>query len=236
VRVATFNCCHGTSGAETDTDLERMIAACASLEADVLALQEVDRGTWRSGRVDQAAAVAERLGYRGAYGRAACVQGGTMGNALLVRGSLADVEVLPLHGALRLRGRDHRSALLARARVGDLSLTIAVAHLSIGIVDNVGQERRVLDALAGRPGPHLLLGDLNRRTAWVEPGTSARGLRLLDDDEPTAPRTRPRIRIDHIAVAGLATGTATVVDTGASDHRALVVEVGPLGPTGAAAH
>ena len=38
------------------------MAACASLEADVLALQEIDRNQARSGGVDQTAAVAEGMG------------------------------------------------------------------------------------------------------------------------------------------------------------------------------
>ena len=105
------------------------------------------------------------------------------------------------------------------------SLTIAVVHLSIGVLDNIEQERRLLDALVERPGPHLLLGDLNRRTAWVRPAAAARGLHLVDDDAPTAPRVAPRYRIDHVAVSGLVARAPTVVDTGASDHRALVVEV-----------
>ncbi|MEN9247295.1 MAG: hypothetical protein Q6L19_03970, partial [Gloeomargarita sp. GMQP_bins_69] len=71
-----------------------------------------------------------------------------------------------------------RSALLARVQVGDLALSVAVAHLSLAVLDNVPQERWVLDALAERPGPHLLLGDLNRRTAWVRGPAAARGLHL----------------------------------------------------------
>jgi endonuclease/exonuclease/phosphatase family metal-dependent hydrolase len=212
-------------GAGTPTDLGRLISACRSLRADVLGLQEVDRGPCRSGRADQAAAVADGLGLACAYVPADRVWGGTMGNALLVRGSLADVEGVSLPGARRLRGPDRRSAVLARARIDDLSLTIAVAHLSIGVLDNIEQERRLLDALVERPGPHLLLGDLNRRTAWIRPAAAARGLHLVDDDAPTAPRVSPRYRIDHVAVSGLVTRAPTVVDTGASDHRALVVDV-----------
>ena len=41
---------------------ERLVAACASLDADVLGLQEVDRDQVRSGMVDQTAAVAEAMG------------------------------------------------------------------------------------------------------------------------------------------------------------------------------
>ena len=225
MRVATFNTCHGSMGAGTATDLGRLVAACRSLDADVLGLQEIDRGTRRAGGADQAAVIAEELGLACVYVPADRVWGGSMGNALLVRGRLADVERVGLPGALRLRGPDRRSAVLARARVGDLSLTIAVVHLSTGVLDNSGQQRRILEALTERPGPHLLLGDLNRRTAWVRPAASSRGLHLVDDDAPTAPRISPRYRIDHVAVSGLVARTPTVVDTGASDHRALVVDV-----------
>jgi len=38
------------------------VAACASLDADVIGLQEVDRGQARSGMVDQTAAIAEAMG------------------------------------------------------------------------------------------------------------------------------------------------------------------------------
>ncbi len=41
---------------------ERLVEACASLDADVLCLQEVDRGQARSGMVDQTAAVAGGMG------------------------------------------------------------------------------------------------------------------------------------------------------------------------------
>ena len=41
---------------------DRLVAACASLEADVLALQEIDRNQARSGGVDQTAEVAGGMG------------------------------------------------------------------------------------------------------------------------------------------------------------------------------
>jgi endonuclease/exonuclease/phosphatase family metal-dependent hydrolase len=228
--VATFNVCSGTDGKDTPVDLERLVRACRSLDADLLALQEVDRGVGRSGRVDQATVIAERLGYRCVFGAGKRVGCGTRGNALLVRGTLADVELMTLTGHVRLGRRDRRGVLLTRARVAGMSVSVAVTHLSTAVLDNVPQERRVLEALSERPPPRLLLGDLNRRTAWVRGPAAAAGLQLLDDDRPTYPRRRPRIRIDHVAVAGLVTSTPTVVDTGASDHCALVVEVSSPNP------
>jgi endonuclease/exonuclease/phosphatase family metal-dependent hydrolase len=61
LRVATFNALHGLSlatGSARPTDLA---AAAKELTADVVGLQEVDRGQDRSGGVDQTALVAEAL-------------------------------------------------------------------------------------------------------------------------------------------------------------------------------
>lgn len=62
LRLASFNVLHGRSLADGRVSTERLAEACASLEADVLALQEIDRNQARSGGVDQTAAVAEAMG------------------------------------------------------------------------------------------------------------------------------------------------------------------------------
>jgi endonuclease/exonuclease/phosphatase family metal-dependent hydrolase len=64
LRVATANLLHGMSPADGETDPTRLAAAAGALDADVLALQEVDRGQRRSGCTDQAEVVAEALGAR----------------------------------------------------------------------------------------------------------------------------------------------------------------------------
>ena len=61
MRLASFNVLHGRSLADGEVSTSRLVAACASLGADVLALQEIDRNQARSGGVDQTAAVAEGM-------------------------------------------------------------------------------------------------------------------------------------------------------------------------------
>ncbi|MEE6294559.1 endonuclease/exonuclease/phosphatase family protein [Georgenia wangjunii] len=64
LRVLTLNLQHGRS-ADRDAhapDAASLAAALAGLEADVVALQEVDKGQARSSRVDQTRVVAEALG------------------------------------------------------------------------------------------------------------------------------------------------------------------------------
>jgi endonuclease/exonuclease/phosphatase family metal-dependent hydrolase len=62
LRLASFNVLHGRSLADGEVSTQRLAEACASLEADVLALQEIDRNQARSGGVDQTAAVAAAMG------------------------------------------------------------------------------------------------------------------------------------------------------------------------------
>jgi endonuclease/exonuclease/phosphatase family metal-dependent hydrolase len=64
VRLVTWNVLHGCSPDDGRVDLERFAAAVRSLDADVLALQEVDRGQVRSQGADLTAVAAEALGAR----------------------------------------------------------------------------------------------------------------------------------------------------------------------------
>ncbi|MCI2238189.1 endonuclease/exonuclease/phosphatase family protein [Paenibacillus sp. TRM 82003] len=61
MRLATFNILHGRSLEDDRVDVGRYAAAIASLDADVVALQEVDRSQERSARADLTAVAAEAL-------------------------------------------------------------------------------------------------------------------------------------------------------------------------------
>ena len=61
-RIASFNALHGRSLADGSASASALADACASLGADVLGVQEIDRGQDRSERADQPGAVAEAMG------------------------------------------------------------------------------------------------------------------------------------------------------------------------------
>jgi endonuclease/exonuclease/phosphatase family metal-dependent hydrolase len=232
IRVASFNILHGARADDhRKVDLAVLRHSAASLDADVLAVQEVDVGVPRSGRADQARAVADALGPGAAvaFGRAARVGGvGKYGNALVVRdGAIDDVTVLPLPRTARRN--EPRSATLASVTIGGEHggrVTVAATHLSIHRPEVHEQLQAVVDALVSRPAPWLLVGDLNLLPEEVEPVVAAAGLRLAASEVPTFPVHEPRVRIDHLAAGGgLLPGAVTVVETASSDHCALVVEV-----------
>ena len=98
ITIATYNIRHGR-GMDNVVDLQRTAAALRALNADVIGLQEVDRDVQRSGRVDEAVALAAQLGMTPAFGAfmpaivllqfAAKVGGGFVWSLLLRRLAIA---------------------------------------------------------------------------------------------------------------------------------------------------
>jgi endonuclease/exonuclease/phosphatase family metal-dependent hydrolase len=227
VRLATFNIQHGRKpGGRVDVDLVGGVVA--GLRADVVGLQEVDDGVARSGRLDTAAVAAGAAGAAGAFGQSLTLpDGGRYGNAVLVRGAVDDVEVVVLPprppGPGPGRG-ERRTALLATAAcdAGPV-LSVAVCHLGLGPGEAPAQLAVALRALAARPAPRVLLGDLNLPPRVVRPIVEAAGFTLADG-APTFPAGFPVRRIDHVALDGLEVVATTVVPTPVSDHRPLVVD------------
>jgi endonuclease/exonuclease/phosphatase family metal-dependent hydrolase len=222
MRIVTFNAQHGRAP-DGKVDTAALARYCAALGADVVGLQELDAFTTRCRGRNQPAAAARAAGMAHAFGPARRVGPfGRYGNALLVRGSLADVAVLALPSAL---GGEPRAAVLATALVAGSRLSAAVTHLSVDPEESRVQLGAVVAALGERPPPRLLLGDLNRGPADVVTMIEAAGLTLADPTLPTFPAARPRSRIDHVAVAGLEVRTLDVLPAApVSDHRALQVE------------
>jgi endonuclease/exonuclease/phosphatase family metal-dependent hydrolase len=226
IRAVSFNILHGQVADGGAVDVAALGRSAAALRPDLLALQEVDVGVPRSRLVDEAAAVAQATGLPMVFGKAARVGGiGKYGNALLARGAIEDVAVLALPRAAR--SNEPRSAVLARVTIPELggeAVSVAATHLSIHRPEVHDQLQVVVDELAARPLPRLLIGDLNLESHEVAPVVEKAGMALAGGG-PTFPRSAPRIRIDHVAVAGLVIGSVEVVATGTSDHAALVVEV-----------
>jgi endonuclease/exonuclease/phosphatase family metal-dependent hydrolase len=232
VRIVTFNVKHGSAG-DGRIDNRLLADTCAGLEADVLALQEVDRRATRTGFADQVRLVARASGLSAAFGEAA--RRGPLrryGNVLLARGTLSDVEVV---GLPRPERGEYRVAVLARLALDprvpgvpeggeSAALSVAATHLSFRTGEGAAQLSALVEALGRRPLPRVLLGDLNLPPEVVEPALAAAGYEIASTG-PTFPARTPRTRIDYVAVDGLRVVSAQVFETPLSDHRPVVVEV-----------
>ena len=225
MRVVTFNIHHGTVGKEGRVDPEQLGATCAAFEADLIALQEVDLHTYRTGRADLAGVVAAACGMEHAFGPSRRFPGGWYGNALLVRGAIASWSVEPLPRVPRGRWwQERRTVLEAVVEVRGTTLSVSATHLAVPRAVSTVQLHRLLDRARTRP-PGLVLGDLNLRPSVVGPVARAAGFELVTHD-PTSPATDPLVSIDHVLVSpGLVATNPAVVVTAMSDHAALLVEV-----------
>ena len=251
MRLATFNILHGRSQSDDRVDLDRFSAAIASLDADVLALQEVDRYQARSSDADLTALAAEAMGATehrfvaalsgvpGATWMAAVgdeqPDSAAYGIALLSRFPVhgwhhVRLAPVPMRFPMKFRGslrpelvRDEpRVAVAATVETPYGLATVASTHLTFVEWWNGRQLARVRDAMSGVDRPFVLMGDLN-----MGPRRAARisGMRPLVSGL-TFPAHAPRAQLDHVLVDGdLPQGAGRVVELALSDHRALVVDV-----------
>jgi endonuclease/exonuclease/phosphatase family metal-dependent hydrolase len=251
MRLVSFNILHGRSMADEQVDVRRLSHAVASLDADVLALQEVDRNQPRSEYADLTAVAAEAMGadehrfvaaLSGSPGATWIAADGTeqpdaaaYGIALLSRYPVTSWQVIrlpavPVPVPVRF-GRalgptwvhdEPRVAVAADIETPGGCVTVVATHLSFLRWWNRRQLRTLLRGLADLRRPLLLAGDLN-----MEPAAVARiaGLRPLAS-HLTFPADVPTEQIDHVLADGdLRATDSCAVRLPVSDHRALVVEL-----------
>ena len=255
MRLASLNLLHGLAPADGRVDGARLQEAVASLDADVLCLQEVDRGQERSGGLDLTALCAEALGAR--WSRFAPALAGTPGHGATAAGD--EPVVGPAYGnaiVSRLPVRGWHTHRLAPPRfpmpmpglipkVGPRGVRLAPPQL-------IRDEPRVVLAaeldhltvgcahLTFVQGPNV--GQLRAATGFLRTLPGPRVLlgdlnmlaplpHLVTGWRPlvagrTFPSWRPRLQIDHaLADGAVAVLTARVVPLPVSDHCALVVDL-----------
>ncbi|MDA7605373.1 endonuclease/exonuclease/phosphatase family protein [Verrucomicrobiales bacterium] len=84
LRVLCYNI-HHAKGVDGKLDLPRIAKVILSVEPDLVALQEVDQNTKRSGKVDQVAELSRLTKIKSVFGSNIDFQGGHYGNAILSR-------------------------------------------------------------------------------------------------------------------------------------------------------
>jgi len=240
LRVLTYNILHG-AGPDKKLDLGRTAEVIRRLSPDLVALQEVDNGTKRSGGVDEAAELGGLTGMHTAFGKAMDFDGGQYGDAVLSR---FPIERAVAHALPHSKDREPRQALEVHVsvpvnepprgepgggrRAGFWSVRFISTHWDHlnDHVDRVLQAKAVAELAATEPAvPVILAGDLN-----AEPGSvplAGLGTGWLDTTpaapEPSFPSDRPNLRIDFIfarpARLWRVVSAEVVNESRASDHR-----------------
>ncbi|MEM7218302.1 MAG: endonuclease/exonuclease/phosphatase family protein [Pseudomonadota bacterium] len=191
---------------------------------DVVALQEIDAGSLRSGFVNQVEYLAQRAGFPYWYAQRNRDFGpfAQMGNGVLSHLRPRGLEDHKLPGAIPGRG-----ALTLTLPFAESELLVVILHLSLGGRSQEQQLEYVRELI--RHHDHVVvLGDLNTslRSVLNDSALSGCGLRSHPRPVPTFPSWAPRQIIDHALVSeGLALDGYDVLDCCVSDHRPLAVTV-----------
>lgn len=230
LRVLTYNIHHG-EGVDGKLDLVRLAGVITAARADVVALQEVDQKTARTGGVDQAAELARLTGLHVAYGKAMDYQGGAYGQALLSRWPLSDFTVHPLPNPAKV---EPRIAISATVRPpGQPAFRFVGTHLDAtrDATARGQQAARLIELFGADATPTILIGDLNARPetrimqALLQPFTDA----SASQPAPTSPAENPKARIDFVLLRPATTwrvlSSTVIPEAVASDHRPLLVEL-----------
>ena len=227
LRVMTFNVKSCAEG------LDQVAAAIRAAKPDVVALQEVDNGTTRSGGVDQARELARRLDFPWAvHIPTTQMYGGDYGMALLSRVPIKSLERRPLPVP---RGLEPRAVARAILDVGGTEIALYKAHLSP--MPQRGRLRAeqatvVARMIAAETRPVILVGDFNDtatsgavrilsshlQDAWLAAGTGPAGtfpLPLVGS-----------LRYDYVlASREFEIQRARVLPGDASDHHPVVADL-----------
>lgn len=232
LRILCYNIHYG-QGTDGRYDLERLAAVINKVKPDLVALQEVDVGVRRSGRVHQARRLGELTNMAVRFGPTQHYEGGLYGNAVLTRLPILDVVIHPLPYT------EATPQLVTYPR-GAIAVTVRGPHgkplrfISTHFQHNVAEDRlaqaKAINKLFASNGdrgdlPTILAGDMNAvpdsdpikelLKEWTNAGDEAAS--------PTAPSGKPTSRIDYIFYRPDSTfrlsHAEVVAEALASDHR-----------------
>jgi endonuclease/exonuclease/phosphatase family metal-dependent hydrolase len=252
MRVATFNILNGRSPSDDRVDLDRFSAAIESIDADVLALQEVDRHQDRSAGADFTTLAAEAMGATEHRFVAALTgspatwmaavgdeqpDAAAYGVALLSRFPVRSWQVIrlapaPIKVPMFFHGRRRPEMIRDEPRVAVVAavdsplgpVTVATTHLTFIGWWNRRQLTTVRRSLEECTEPVVLTGDLNMGPSRAQ---RVSGLRSLVTGL-TFPADAPREQLDHILASEelrprVVEGRAQALAL--SDHQSLSVDL-----------
>lgn len=234
LKVMTYNIHHANPPSEDEKiDLEAIIKVIKNEDPDLVALQEVDVNTERSGEGNQAQLIAEQLGMHAFFAKAIDYDGGEYGNAILSKFPLTEETV---HQLPNSPNDNSESRVMASAIVqmenGD-KVIFASTHLDY-IKDSESrllQVEKIVEIAEEMNFPMVIGGDFNDNVGSAT-------IDLLDKSftrtcrtcPPTIPVNNPQRAIDFIAFRHPEDKFKTlshkvINETYASDHLPVVAEI-----------
>jgi endonuclease/exonuclease/phosphatase family metal-dependent hydrolase len=217
--------------------LEGITRFIKASDPDIVGLVEVDTGSIRSGRVNQAEVIAESLGHYSTY---QCKYGT---ESLNNRVPIVNKQANAFLAAPRVEGeRFHYFDTGIKRLIIELELDelcVFLVHLSLKFRHRHAQLRHLFELVRRSSKPVIVAGDFN--TFWGDNEMAlfmeAAGLKSANQHRlPSYPARRPRMELDFILhTSGIEIDSFSVPDVTFSDHRPLICDFRVNGKQRAAA-
>lgn len=223
LKILSYNV-RNARGMDDVTDFKRIADVINRINADIIAVQELDSATTRSGGVAVLDEITKHTNYHASYNKSIDYQGGGYGIGVLTKEKPIRKMAIPLPGS-----EEKRSLLVVEMPEYIIccthwSLTKADRLLSVDVINNFVNKYN--------NKPIFLAGDLNATSESEEMRKLTNNWQILNDvSQPTIPSVKPNKCIDYILMLKNDKYTARVTDTKveaepvASDHLPVWVNV-----------
>lgn len=203
LKVMAYNIHHANPPSKPDLiDIEAIVRVIKAQDPDIVALQEIDADTKRSGPGNQAEMIAAELGMKVFFGKAINYGGGEYGVAILSKHPISEQQLHRLPTALETNGEPRIMVTVKVELPNKQYIRFGSTHLD-AIRENTNRllQMKEINRLASEEKlPMIIAGDFN-----AIPGSTV--INLLDESfnrtcsncEPTIPEINPTKAIDFIA-------------------------------------
>ena len=218
VRIMSYNVRH-CAGMDLVVDYDRTAAVIIENQPDVVALQELDSMTGRSGQKYQLKELANRTNYYPVFAKAIDYDGGGYGVGVLTKEKPLNTKRIPLPG------EEPRVLLLVELK----DYVIACTHLDLEEDARLASIPLIINEAENWQKPFILAGDWNDYPDSQLLQESTKYFTINSGNEPTFPADKPNECIDYVATFNncpAKTIESVVIDEKeASDHRPLMVNL-----------
>jgi endonuclease/exonuclease/phosphatase family metal-dependent hydrolase len=191
LRLASYNV-HRAIGRDRRTMPRRILEVLREIDADVIALQEVEAS--ETG-VDMLAWLAAETGFHAVAGTTLIRHDGHFGNGLLSRCPIRNTQLCDLSW----RGREPRGAIAADIVCNGSGLRVVATHLGLRPAERRAQVYQLLQLFSWKPEDRaVLLGDLNEWFLWGRPLRRLHRYFKRTAAPPTFPATFPVHALDRV--------------------------------------
>ena len=218
VTIMSYNVRH-CAGMDLVVDYDRTANVITENQPDVVALQELDSMTGRSGQKYQLVELANRTNYYPVFGKAIDYDGGAYGVGVLTKEKPLSTKRIPLPG------EEPRVLLIVELE----NYVIACTHLDLEESERLASMPLIIEEAYHWKKPFILAGDLNDYPDSQVLKELKKHFTINSGNEFTFPADEPNECIDYVATFNncpAKTLESVVIDEPeASDHRPLMVNL-----------